>query len=79
MLSTGPHTWTISAFVCVPQHAARCASEDMERTELCFVVVGLLAYVYVWSLYPNNVVKNNNNNGGSHKCDMNQMEKHLLT
>lgn len=55
MLSTGPHTWTISTSVCVPEHVIRPAYKGLDTTELCFIVVGLLAHMYMWS--PNSVVK----------------------
>lgn len=57
MLSTGPHTWTNSTSVCVPEHAVRSACKGLETTELCFIVVGLLAHMYMRSLNPNSVVK----------------------
>lgn len=57
MLSTGPHTWTVSTSVRVPKHEVRSAFKGLEMTELCFIVVGLLARIYMWSRNPDSVVK----------------------
>lgn len=55
MLSTGHHTWTICTSACGPEHAARSVCKGLETTELYFIVVGLLAQMYMWSLNLNSV------------------------
>lgn len=42
---------------CVPKHAVRSVCKGLKMSELCFIVVGLLAHLYMWSRNPNSVVK----------------------
>lgn len=50
------NTCGLSALLCLLKHVVRSACKGQETTELCFIVVGLLAHMYMWSLNPNYVV-----------------------
>lgn len=77
MLSTGHHTWTICTSACGPEHAARSVCKGLETTELYFIVVGLLAQMYMWSLNLNSVTTKKKDLYENVILAMNQMEMFL--